>query len=270
MTDAEFNGLGGKVKSVVEEVVTAIPAGWTNGGVAKTIGPRRIRTKELYSNKGNILERTEFGSSSNPRFIYSTIDGFKTFRIEWLEADGSVTDPTKMVSIPGIPSNIPHFVPPAVTNTDRSTLATGIVRPSSEVRQTKASPQSEYGVKFVYKYDANGRIVEEKRFRNDGSLLDSTVYQYDAMNFISGSRKYQNGELWEIRNYAFDANNNLVLSSLVYPTNRIKPLDYVNRYFDYLIDDHGNWIQRTEVKVKTNGAESITSVEICYRTIVYY
>jgi antitoxin component YwqK of YwqJK toxin-antitoxin module len=61
-------------------------------------------------------------------------------------------------------------------------------------------------------YNEAGKIIEQKRFDDQGNVTSNTTYGYDNRGNIIASNRYQNGELQENEKWEYDTNNNEILS----------------------------------------------------------
>jgi hypothetical protein len=93
--------------------------------------------------------------------------------------------------------------------------------------------QLESQFRYTYLYDANGNIIEDKRFEGQNSFSAKTRYLYNSI-----------GDLVELRIYNPDGKLETVATSV------------------YKIDSRGNWIEQK--KSYSNGTKYITKREIEY------
>lgn len=61
-------------------------------------------------------------------------------------------------------------------------------------------------------YNEAGKIIEQKRFDDQGNVTSNTTYGYDNRGNLIASNRYQNGELQENEKWEYDTNNNEILS----------------------------------------------------------
>ncbi len=231
MTDAEFAGLRGKVKSVVENAEFNVP------NQAGSLEKKNEKVQEWqYDNHQALTTDINWGAGDKEN--YSLIDGYKTYKYESFD-------------VPGV------YKGPVAAAFGRGDL-------------NKNPPDPRFSVKFEYKYDGKGRITEEIRYMSNGSLLMRFVHQYDSRGNNIETKSYFNDIVRRIdRNY-FDEKGQLFLYTDEYPGDRGTTNRVIRRYSDYRFDSKGNWIERVETTVNTNDESLYETVIRRFRTIVYY
>jgi hypothetical protein len=230
MTDVEFADLTGHVKSIVEN------GEWSfTDSTGNTVKKNEKVQEWQYDSKGNLTTYINWGAGDKE--IYSFIDEFKTYKYE-------------------------HFEVPGVF---RGPIAGGAFN-----RSPKHAPDPRYTVKFEYTYGPKGRIAEETKYGNDGSLISRTVYQYDDKGRNIGFKSYFNDILRGVGGNYFDSKGNLILTVLENAGDRDTTYKNVRRISDHKYDRTGNWIERTETTTSTTGKTLKEIVIRRSRAIIYY
>jgi hypothetical protein len=229
MTDREFNGLQGRVKSVyIEDADLEIVKGKT------IVKNRAMQFDELYDENGNMTQSSMYYMGD--RNIFSFIDGEKISK----SADFYSPTASKAVIV------------------------------ASGKKQSK-SPDARYDKKYQYEYDTKGRIIEERKYRSDGTLFFKSTYKYnDAGNPVE-QVLYSDEKVSENYYYTYDSKGNLIELKFV-PTGINGETNItIHRFKDYKFDAQGNWIQRTQTTVYTDGeGRKKENQSIYYRKIEYY
>lgn len=141
-------------------------------------------------------------------------------------------------------------------------------KPIEEIVTTRVHPEhfspKRYDVyittKGTFKYDARGNKIEEKRFRQDGSLYTSWFFNYDSNNrLIKETRMDKLGRLEDQSFYEYGAdgqpltqthfNNSCFTQRGDFCKGNISSGDGFFHYASrtkYKYDSHGNWIRQTE------------------------
>jgi hypothetical protein len=230
-SDAEDEGLKGKVKSIVSRRADLVAA---EGKL--TEGKLEPSSSEYYNEQGNLTKRESYDWQGNPRDIsvYGYIDGerasnYKSIRYEY--------DPPPMMLPP----------PPA-----------GQPKPTYDPR---------YSSKYKYRYDDKGKMAEKLLYGNDGKLRLRYVYNYNGnqkeelVYTAEGklNQKYvsvidDKGN--ETEETTFEAKDDSIRSKYSY---------------SYEFDTKGNWIKRIASKwVTKDGKSFFEPAWVTYRTITYY
>ncbi len=231
MSDVEFDGFNGRVKSVTEESEWVV--GLSDGEKTRQ---RQIMAERLYDKHGNLKEYT---NSRLFKQVFSFIDGFKTYKHQELDTTEE------------------YGRPPAPAPFGRGDLS-------------KNPSDPRFTVRFEYKYDSKGRVSEEIRYLSNGSLLIRDVRQYDPQGNDFETKSYFGEIMRRIERRYYDAKRNLILTTSESPSQYRVTSTYVRRFGGYQLDAKGNWIQRTEITVETNGDTLVEREIIRRRTISYY
>ena len=233
-TDRETDKLKGKVKTVAaSQTIYAYP--YYKGDLPVDVNnlpelkhlPEEIVT---YDEKGNRVQRDVYSSSDVLLGIeqYAFLDGKRIIKI------------IAKVKPPWMPK---VMMPPIPGVTDR--------------------PRDErYTYRFEYKYDANGRRIEDRRYDNRDLLERRIVRKYDAKGneierleiFIQYSARreppmYEEPPLRDV--YFYDARGNETEKAHYVPVFKTPTMEYdgikpIQRtlYSKYEFDSHGNWTKR--------------------------
>jgi hypothetical protein len=229
MTDREFNGLKGRVKSVyIEDADLEIVKG------KPIVKNRQMQFDELYDENGNMTQSSMYYMGD--RDIFSFIDGEKT-------------------------SKSADFYSPTAS---KAVIAASVKNQSKPL-------ETRYDKKYQYEYDTKGRIIEERKYRNDGTLFLKSTYKYnDAGNPIE-QILYSDEKVSENYYYTYDSKGNLIELKFV-PTGINGETDItIHRFKDYKFDVQGNWTQRTQTTIYTDReGRKKENQSIYYRKIEYY
>ncbi|MEW6212889.1 MAG: hypothetical protein AB1631_31485 [Acidobacteriota bacterium] len=118
-----------------------------------------------------------------------------------------------------------------------------------------------------FKYDEEGRRIEEITSKADGAISWRGVYSYDSSGRRTGKDSYIKNQLMLKTALSYDEQGNI--SELT----EYKPDGSVTRKesYSYEFDSAGNWIKRvTSVWVTKEGKSSFEPSEVTYRKIAYY
>ena len=123
-----------------------------------------------------------------------------------------------------------------------------------------------YNVKYDYKYDADGRLIEKRQLRNNGEVWGRMAYSYnnnrgDERYFGRGDQEYSHTV------YITDKNGD-TQEQLGYGEND-KIVD--DNTYQHTLDPQGNWIVEKAFEKKTAHGKPIQKpLWTNYRTITYY
>ena len=100
----------------------------------------------------------------------------------------------------------------------------------------------EFSYRKVYTYDAEGKVIEEKIFDEQGEIVNIVGYIYDK----NGNLEYEDEKYNDIygcqdTRYTYDDNNNLI-EKVLYSNDDV----IVSRVYKYEYDDKGNCIKKFE------------------------
>ena len=232
-SDAQDVGLKGKVRSVVYRV----------NDDANLNYPRMMLTLEEFYGEDGDLVRTVDWDSVHPLGVnvYGYLDGMRVSRrgeIDFSDCNnpGGMPCGRVMHTLPSSPDPV-------------------------------AKADERYDLRWVYKYDSLGRMVEETHLDNTGKLLTRTVSSYEP-----GNRRVQ-------RHYGGGTEPLAKLEETLDPaTGRVIELrmfdedDKVNsiRFYSYKVDAQGNWIVQTVTEKIPGQRSKAKPVDTTFRTITYY
>lgn len=227
-SDAEDDGLKGKVKSV-SETEEDLSGTWVTKGI-------KMSSETFYDEKGNQVKYVYYDYRGNPSNItvYGYLDGMRVSKSGFI--------------------NYPYNPPP-------------MMMPRSEKAVPEKPADTRYSVKYEYKYDDKKRLKESVGYRNNGEIINKTVYSYDG-NKMESSTFDKDGKLYSKTIDLLDDKSNIIEHTFVY-LNKSKP-DSITVYTYDSFDEKGNWTKRT-IKwknVENNGNKQSNYVE--YRKITYY
>lgn len=240
-TDREIEGLKGNVKTAFEDYnITKVSSGPTEIN-------KRVKWQEYYFDKDGMLTLLVY-PSHNFKYIYSIIDGFKTFK------DIKIKEET------------------ADKMTFTRVLDEEEEKPIEEPEKL-VEPDERFTMKYTYEYDAQGKITTERHYGNNGELWRLTKYKYDEKGRVIEEIKKEKGSTTKYI-YKYDEKGNLIENSEEY--NRTN--GYVSKaktvYSDYKLDANGNWVARKEIYSSKSSSktysDSFDKTTISYRTISYY
>jgi|GEM_PF-976672 len=229
-SDAQEEGLKGKVKKVVEESEDRSGTWGVQG--------RKISSIGYYDQNGSLMQRDAYDSQGNPFQI--TVYGY---------IDGKRVANSKMT--------IYEYDPPPIAGPQRS---------ARRDAKPKGDPRYEYS--FEYKYE-DGKLVERQMVDNDGKKGMRYVYKHSA-NQVEELVYTEEGKLNQRYLSKLDANGNEIertnfgLANFdIYGDRRYKntyELDSAGNWVRKI----------TEKEVKENGVTRWQPAYISYRTITYY
>jgi hypothetical protein len=238
-SDREFEGLKGAVKSVLTEYVTVLDS----SGAAPD--KKRVKYMEQSFDKDGRLLQILY-PDYNHKVVYSVVDGFKTFISSEIKKE---PDKPKIGLRLGAP----------------------LVEPSPIEEPEKLFPPDErYEQKYVYEYDAQGRVKTEREYLNNGKLNELRTFKYDDKNRVVEENVNDTVALSKFI-YKYDARGNLA-ETLTDRDIKGPGTDSKSRtvYSDYKIDAQGNWTQRKSTwHFEVNGQPKVSAM-MYYRTIIYY
>ena len=142
-----------------------------------------------------------------------------------------------------------------------------MMAPPAPAGQAPPKRDTRYNVKYKYKYDPQGRMIEKVFYRNDGSLGWRYVYNYKDNT---------------IEELSYDPTDKLSSKYMTILDDKglgrerteinLKDDSIRSKYsYTYEFDSHGNWIKQTTSTWTTkNGAGEFKPAYVTYRTITYY
>lgn len=231
MTDREFEGFKGEVKSVTNEFLKLDDPGNNN--------TRKIESQVFFHKDGrydHILY-----PSNNYKVVFQEIDGFKTFKSMEIKKEKN---------------------PPRVTGESK--------REPIEKPEKIVPPDERFDQKYVYEYDSQGRFITEREYLNNGKLSKLTKIKYDDQGRIIEENVNDTIAISKFV-YKYDEKGNLVeelenrdiKGAGTDSTSRTV-------YSGYKLDAKGNWIERKREYLSETGETSWKTEYLEYRTIVYY
>lgn len=229
-TDREFEGLKGKVKSVLTERADAKTK---SGKVVET--KRRKVSDLLYDSDGgtSVLKNYDWNSGElSDTDTYLQIDGDKAFKTE--------------------------MGPAAITGTFAE-------QPPDAKASKPWDPRYDY--RFKYKYDNRGRIVESTMWQGDGDLWLRYRYEYaegERRELVYDAE----GALNQKYIYKLDAKGNEIeLITYDAATGKIEGKE---KYEYLGFDAQGNWTKRIEYEADSDSGFKFKLREVKYRRLIYY
>ncbi len=97
--------------------------------------------------------------------------------------------------------------------------------------------------KSIYKYDKKGNVIEGNKYESDGSLDSKNIYKYDKKgNKIEENRYKSDGSLDEKYTFKYDEKGNMI------EENRCKSGGSLDKKYTYKYDNKGNMIEENRYK----------------------
>jgi hypothetical protein len=226
-SDAEDEGLKGRVKTVFRESQD-LSGTWAVGG-------RKPSGMDYYDEKGQLTKHESYDYKGNlfQVAIYGYVDGAR------VRSDKTIQH---------------EYDPPPIA------VATS-------PGESKQQYDTRYSYKFSYRYDEEGRLVEEVWYGSGGKLWMRYVYKFA-------------GDTREELVYAEDGSlNQRYVSTLDAKGDEVEETIYdvkdgsvsERRSYSYEFDAKGNWTKRTTSKWATKeGQGQFVPAYVTYRTITYY
>jgi hypothetical protein len=230
-SDAEDEGLKGKVKSVFRETQDL-------SGIS-AVGGRKPSGMDYYDEKGHFTKRESYDYRGNlfQVAVYGYVDG------ERVRND-------KMIRHEYDPPPVMAAAPPA-----------GEAKPTP-------TPDPRYSSRYRYKYDAKGRQVETVMYWNNGRLGGRTVRDFRDGQ-VETLTYNVDGKLVDKYIDTLDAKGNIVETSYFDVRTDTVRNRYSYAYDSF--DARGNWVKKTTSKwVTKDGKSSFEPSYVTYRTITYY
>lgn len=242
MSDAQFDGLKGKIKTVRYENSLVDEAG------KETRKRTEMSSLTTYDIEGTKTERIGY------------VSGIPTFRTRyWVQKDASFSKNEKLKEPQPREGDAP---PPARQATNEKTLP----------------KDNSFDSRIENKYDGVGNLIQRSVFSNDGLLLNKRTYEYDSRRnkikesvFTSEGLKYNNSSI-----YIFDSKGNVTIETNFLGNgsgeeSQARPNHKLT--YEYLkFDEHGNWLERRvfdSINNKpTEGIPKLVMIE--YQTISFH
>ena len=247
VSDTKLMELRGQVKSLVSSSKSI-------SGYAEWVlkDKTKYQTRYLFDREGNLTEEIHEGSS-NTKYVYAKIDGYKTFKT--IELKTPKSGGSRFTVFGSIKKEEP-------------------IEPGEKLTE----PDKRFDFKYVYETDSRGRITFERQYENNGKLFRKRSCQYNEAGDLIKEIEEDN---IAVMTYAFkyDAKKNVV------EVNKIRDIkgagsDSTERiiYTELRFDSAGNWIERKSTRYSKVDAmpqynvpaQSYTFVNFESRTLTYY
>jgi hypothetical protein len=246
LSDTKLMGLRGQVKSLVN-------TGKSISGYADWVLKDKTKYQTTYSfdKNGDLTEEINLGGS-NSKYVYSNIDGNKTFKTIELDT-------------------------PKTTG-QRFTVAGDREEKPIEPDERLTEPDKRFDFKYVYETDKSGKTVIERQYQNNGKLFRKRTLMYNDAGVLTNKTEEDSGAI-ETYSYVYDNKGNAIE---VNKTRHIKGPGTDSRdqtiYSEYKFDSVGNWTTRkittysdSDAEPKDNiPAQKYTFVDVQWRTLTYY
>lgn len=248
VSDAKLERLKGQVKSIVStsKAISGY-ADWVLSDKTK------YQTTSLYNKEGELIEKIHEGGS-NRKYVYSKVDGYKTFKSVELKA--------------------PEKNPPHVTGRWGSVEKEEPIEPNEKLTE----PDKRFDFKYIYEINSSGRVIAERQYGNDGKLFRKRTFDYNKAGILVKETE-EDTVARMTYSFTYDANGNVVE---VMKTRDIKGAGTDSKeritYTEFRFDSEGNWIERKVTSyIETEPlpqykipAKTYTLVNAESRTLTYY
>jgi YD repeat-containing protein len=231
-TDAQDENLRGKVKSVAYR--------FTDAG-SSDYPKLRLMREDFYDGSGNRVRGVDWDDTwPTVVTVFGYIEGMRVSRSRIVEYAAGERPPT----------------------------ATCIPLVHSVVEPEPPGADERYGIRWVYKYDPQGRLVDETHLNNRGAVLTRTTYAHESdtrrvvLNYAGGTEPL--AKALEI----IDPKHGNVVEEWLYDEDGT----HVNsiRIYNYKFDKRGNWIEQRVTEREPASKRSAKPVWVAMRTITYY
>jgi hypothetical protein len=234
LSDAQFDGLKGKVKSVKSERTSYDQ----NGNVSYKRGEYSSVTS--YDKVGNEIEVVSYENKTS------------TYKTTYWRKNGELFYKGQSLIVREQSAQIPENekILPRDTSFDSKVLIKYDVT-GNLIEKRIYGNNGIFNNRRIYEYDKKRNKLKEVVFTGDGELYnDSTKYTYDSKGMVIEETSFVTGPLRE--------------ESTAHPNNKLS-YEYVN------FDEKGNWLERKEFENMKRGVESAPKlVRTSYQTITYY
>lgn len=248
VSDTKLEGLKGQVRSVVS-TSKAI------SGYAEWVlkDKTKYQTTDLYNKEGELTESISEGGS-NTKYVYSKIDGYKTFKS--IELKAPTNDGKRVTGGWGSPEKEEPIEP----------------------NEKLTEPDKRFDFRYVYETDKSGRVVSERQYTNNGKLFRKRTFEYNQAGVLTKESE-EDSIARMTYSFTYDDKGNVVE---VNETRDIKGdgSDSKERitYTELKFDAVGNWTERKSTRyIETDPmpqykipARTYTLVNVAFRTITYY
>jgi hypothetical protein len=229
LSDAQIANLKGRVRSVAEYDVD---------GAKKTISK-----EEFYGEDGSLIRSVDY-DRGYPRSVgvYGYIDGMRVSRF----GDVAYSEGEKPAS-----GGIDIFV-----------------KMDDNLKDPGAQKDTRYNMRYLYRFDPAGRLIEEQHLANTGEIWTRTTYTYTAPDRRLMQDFGNNGkDVWSRTMQIFDAQGNVLEEWLYDEHQKVAEI----RAFTYTFDAAGNWtVRKSFGKIKVRGKQVLKPGWTSYRTITYF
>jgi hypothetical protein len=232
-TDAQDAGLKGRVQTVIDRQTDTSEPDYP----AKT-----FTREEFYGGDGNRLRVIDWeGVRPTSVTVFGYLDGMRVSRRGDIDNSECKT-----------PSGQPCVV---------------MVQTVPGLKDKQVDKRDErYDIRWDYKYDAQGRLAEERHFDNAGELLIRTVYKYETAKKRTILHYAGGIEPLARTVEMLDNSGNVIEEWLHDEDDKISAI----RHYSYKFDRQGNWTLQT-VTEKDHGSKSKPKqVSNTRRTISYF
>lgn len=229
-TDAEDDGLKGKVKKIVRESEDLSGSSAGQG--------RKLSTIEYFDEKGNYVKRESYDYRGNPSIItvYGYLDGKRVSKSGYISYEYNPPPP-----------------PPAAPNPDE---------------KPKPKPDPRFTFSYTSKYE-NGKLVEDQLVSNRGLPLNKTVYKHDD-NQIERLVYTSEGSLNQRYVSVLDKNGNTIEETNYDQSKQKYRGDRKYIYAYEFDEKGNWIKRTTSQEVTENDEKILKPWYITYRTITYY
>jgi antitoxin component YwqK of YwqJK toxin-antitoxin module len=226
-SDAQDRKLKGKVKSVIEDNLEN--------------GKRKRHSEEYYNENGNLIKEISFD------------EGYPISVTVWGYIDGNRVNVSNSIKYEESERPAP-----------RDLMI--MVSPGDNKLNPNSLKDRRYDMRYVYKYDEKGRLIEEWKYQNNGEVWGNKVYKY-ADNKIEELYYGQDGSQWSQTFSFLDKSGNVIERHLMSADGKVG--DY--QIFKYKFDTQGNIIVENAFERKVvKGKTVLQPLWTIYRTITYY
>jgi hypothetical protein len=236
ISDRERTGLIGLVKSIKYEY-TLLPESENSSYFGKCL----FCNETFFDKDGNFV--LEMIPGLNYKWTKNIIDGFITYKF------------SEIVEKPKYNGFYSYPISPE--------------KPIEEP-ENLVPPDERYTNKYVFEFDSLGRIKKERKFQNDGRLLNKSINIFDEKGRLI-ERNYETRSEKGQTIYKYDAKDNLI-ETLDSTQSRVGGKDDQMKsvYSDYKLDSLGNWIYRKVITTFNDLDNPLIIEELEFRKIIYY
>ena len=121
-------------------------------------------------------------------------------------------------------------------------------------------------LKMVRNFDARGKLIEGAMYAADGSLMNKTLFKYYAEGKQTEDAVYNASGTLMQKYMRSDIGDTVVL----YDNDGEIRYKAISQSPSLELDSQGNWIKRSTLRTVTQGDKAEGVIEVVYRTIIYY